>query len=152
MTTPTLTWGIKESLIAYIERLEDGSFDTSEGAARVGNEFSFTFDSQASNFDEASRNGVLQFRGSVIISGHWGAMRVEILDPRISLEGDLGELAILTKSVFSGESFAPFASLAVTAQTPHLTAAVSLAPAGQALMGQQYTVGQELSPISISWN
>ena len=152
MTTTTLTWGIKESLIAYIERLEDGVFETIAGASRTGNEFQFPLDAAASQFDTETQQGVLQFRGSVIITGHWGGMRVEINDPRITLAGDTGELSTLIKSVFGDNSYITFGTLNVTSPAPQLTAAVSLAPGGQSLMGQQYSVGQELSPLSISWS
>lgn len=151
MTTTMLTWGIKESLIAYIERLEDGVFETTSGALREGNEFLFPLDTEASDFEHETQQGTLQFRGSVIITGHWGGMRVEIHDPRITLNGTTGELETLTKSVFGADSFGTFATINVTSPAPQLTADVALAPAGQALMGQQYSVGQELSPVSISW-
>lgn len=152
MTTTTLTWGIKESLIAYIERLEDGLFETTTGASRIGNEFQFPLDEAASTFDPETQQGVLQFRGSVIITGHWGGMRVEINDPRITLSGDTGEISTLIKSVFGDDSFLTFGTLNVSAPAPKLTAGVALAAGGQSLMGQQYTVGQELSPLSISWS
>lgn len=152
MTMTTLTWGIKESLIAYIERLEDGLFETTAGASRFGNEFQFPQDEGASTFDPDTQLGVLQFRGSVIITGHWGSMRVEINDPRITLSGETGEICTLIKSVFGDDSFLTFGTLSVTAPAPKLTAGVALATGGQSLMGQQYTVGQELSPLSISWS
>lgn len=152
MTTTTLTWGIKESLIAYIERLEDGLFETTSGASRIGNEFRFTLDEAASQFDTETQQGVLQFRGSVIITGHWGSMRVEINDPRIILAGESGEIYTLIKSVFGDDTFLTFGTLNVTTPAPRLTADVALAPGGQSLMGQQYSVGQELSPLSISWS
>jgi hypothetical protein len=149
--TPTLSWGIKESLLAYIERLEDGAIDTTAGASREGNDFTFTFDETTSNFDEATGEGVLQFRGSVVLTGHWGAMRVEIHDPRLTIAGGAGEIETRTNSVISAERFETFATLTVTSPAPVLTAATALAAAGRMLLGQQYSVGQELSELRVTW-
>jgi hypothetical protein len=150
--TPTLSWGIKESLLAYIERLDDGAIDITAGASREGNEFHFTFDESSSDFNEEAGEGVLQFRGSVVLTGHWGAMRVEIHDPRLTIAGGgAGDIEIRTNSVLSGERFETFATLTVTSSGPALEATTSLAAPGQLILGQQYSVGQELSQLRVSW-
>jgi hypothetical protein len=151
-TTPVLRWGIKDSLLAYIERLEDGAIETSNGASQEGNEFFFENDQTASSFDEATGEGTLQFRGSVILSGHWGAMRVDIHDPLIAVKGNTGEIITTTKNVLSADRAEIFATFTVTAGAPQLQADVQLAAAGRMLLGQQYSVGQELSPLSVSWS
>ena len=150
-TTPTLSWGIKDSLLAYIGRIEDGLIETSAGATRDGDEFQFSFDETASSFDVDSSEGVLQFRGSVIITGHWGSMRVEIHDPRLTLVAGSGDLATSTKSVFGDDRVEAFASVNLTTPAPSLTATTALTAAGRMLMGQQYNVGQELNPLQVIW-
>jgi hypothetical protein len=150
--TPVLSWGIKDSLLAYIERLEDGAIDTSNGASRLGNEFVFENDGSESSFDESTGEGTLQFRGSVILSGHWGAMRVEIHNPQIVVKGNTGEIITTTKNVLSADRAETFATFTVTAGAPQLQADVQLAAAGRMLLGQQYSVGQELSPLTVSWS
>ncbi|MEY2698796.1 MAG: hypothetical protein RL720_752 [Actinomycetota bacterium] len=146
----TLTWGIKESLIAYIERLEDGVIETSGGASRDGDEFRFTFDSSASDYNSEKHSGSLQFRGSVLLTGHWGGMRIEVLDPLVVIVGSTGELLTTSQSVFGPDQVDVFATLIPSFETSLLTATTQLAAAGRALMGQQYEVGQDLSPLSIS--
>ena len=150
--TPSLSWGIKDSLLAYIERLEDGAITTTDGATRVGNDFHFKNDQSASHFNPEEGKGTLQFRGSVILTGHWGAMRVEIHDPQIEISGNSGVLLTTTKNVISADRSEVFATLAVSAISPVLMADVQLAAAGRMLLGQQYSVGQELSPLSVSWS
>lgn len=146
-----LTWGIKESLIAYIERIEDGVIETTGGASRIGNEFQFTVDGAASDFSSENNSGSLQFRGSVVFTGHWGGMRIEIHDPLIVLVGSTGELLTTAKSVFGPDQVDVFATLIPSIDASHVTATAQLATAGRALMGQQYEVGQELSPLQISF-
>lgn len=150
--TPVLSWGIKESLLAYIERLEDGGIEISNGAVRDGNEFRFDLDESNSQFDASTSEGTLQFRGSVILTGHWGAMRVEIHDPQIVANGASGEINTTTKNVLSADRTETFGTLTITAGAPQLHADVNLAAAGRMLLGQQYSVGQELSPLTVSWS
>jgi hypothetical protein len=151
-TKPVLSWGIKDSLLAYIERLEDGVITTSDGATRVGNDFYFDNDLSASHFDFETSKGTLQFRGSVILTGHWGAMRVEIHDPQIVMNGTSGELITTTKNVISEDRSETFATLVVSTGAHELLAEVQLAAAGRMLLGQQYSVGQELSPLKVTWS
>lgn len=150
--TPVLRWGIKESLLAYIDRLEDGAIKASAGAEYTSGTFSFAFSEGSSSFDHATAQGRLQFLGSVIITGHWGAMRVEIHDPQLFLEGSSGVLSTRTNSPISAERFETFATLSEVTHAPTLTAQVSLAAAGRMMLGQQYSVGQELDSLQVAWS
>ena len=149
---PTLRWSIKESLLAYLERIEDGKIDTTHGASFTDNTFEFVADDAAAEFNQETGEGVIQFRGSAILTGHWGAMRVEIHNPRITLTQGSGELATRTNSVISAERFEPFATLTVVSSTPVLRAHAALTAAGRMLLGQQYSVGQELSDVEVTWS
>lgn len=148
---PTLSWGIKDSLLAYIARIEDGLIETTSGASREGDNFLFSYDEAASNFDVDSSEGVLQFRGSVIFTGHWGSMRVEIHDPQLHLSGGTGELATSTKNIIGSDRVEAFATVSLLTPAPVLTASTVLTAAGRMLMGQQYNVGQELNTLQVTW-
>ncbi|MDH6239916.1 HtaA domain-containing protein [Aurantimicrobium minutum] len=150
--SPTLRWSIKESLLAYIEKIEDGQIDTTNGASFTDNTFEFVADETATQFDQETGEGIIQFRGSAILTGHWGAMRVEMHDPRITLAQGSGDLATRTNSVISAERFEPFATLTVISNAPDLRAHAALTAAGRMLLGQQYSVGQELSDVEVTWS
>lgn len=150
-SSPTLIWGIKQSLVEYVESLEDGVIDVTEPAVRDALEFHFAFDPTASSYDEETRTGTLQFRGSVVMTGYWGAMRVEVNDPKLELHDASGKLSVRTSSVFSGERFDVIAFLDVAAHQPELTASVKLTPAGPNVFGPQYQVGQEMSELRVTW-
>ena len=150
--TPVLRWGIKESLLAYIDRIEDGVIETSAGAEFSDGTFSFTFDEATSTYDSSLRLGMLQFRGSVIITGHWGAMRVEIHDPQLQVDGPTGSLSTRTNSPISAERFEEFATLSEVTSPPTLTATTNLAAAGRMMLGQQYSIGQELDSLEVVWS
>ena len=79
-------------------------------------------------------------------------MRVEIHDPQIVVKGNTGEIITTTKNVLSADRAESFATFTVSSGAPQLTAEVQLAAAGRMLLGQQYSVGQELSPITVSWS
>lgn len=150
--TPVLRWGIKESLLAYIDRIEDGVIESSAGASFSDGTFSFEFDEAQSTYDSTTANGMLQFRGSVIITGHWGAMRVEIHDPQLQIDGTTGALSTRTNSPISAERFEVFATLSEVTPSPTLSAHVNLAAAGRMMLGQQYSVGQELDSLTVVWS
>lgn len=150
--TSVLRWGIKESLLAYIDRIEDGVIETSAGAGLSYGTFTFEFDEATSTYDATAETGMLQFRGSVIITGHWGAMRVEIHDPQLHIDGTTGSLSTRTNSPISAERFEVFASLSEVTTSPTLSAHVNLAAAGRMMLGQQYSVGQELDALTVVWS
>lgn len=147
----TLIWGIKKSLLEYVEGLEDGTVEVTAPATRTGGEFTFTLDEEASDFDPATRRGILQFRGSVVLTGYWGTMRVELTDPQLSVGEIATDLLVKTSSMFTGERFDPIASVAVTTFEPELLGTTRLTSAGRLLLGEQYQVGQELSDLRVTW-
>lgn len=147
----TLHWGIKESLLAYVEGLEDGSVETVGPVIRQGNEFVFPLDQDASDFDPATRLGTLQFQGSVTLSGYWGSMRIQLTDPQLKMTDINTDLLVRVSSMFTGERFEPIAAVAVTQFEPELTGTTRLTSAGRMLLGEQYHVGQELDPLRVNW-
>lgn len=147
----SLRWGIKESLLAYVEGLEDGSVKTEGLVIREGNEFVFPLDQEASDFDPATRLGTLQFQGSVTLSGYWGSMRIELTDPQLKFTDINTDLLVRVSSMFTGERFESIAAVAVTEFEPELTGTARLTSAGRMLLGEQYQVGQELDPLRVTW-
>ena len=147
----TLVWGIKESLLGYVEGLDDGAIEVSDTVARVGNKFEFMLDVSESDYDADSRVGTLQFRGSVLLTGYAGAMRVEIKDPQLYLKGDVGGLALMASSIFTGDRFEGVALVEVTAYEPELLGRPKLTPGGPIIFGPQYQAGQELDVLRVRW-
>jgi hypothetical protein len=150
LNVSSLTWGIKTSLLEYVESLEDGAITVSAPAVREGMLCSFSLDEAASDFDADTQTGVLQSSGSVVLSGYGGQMRIELTDPRMTLQNGAGFLAIRLQSMFTGERFEPIAAVSVSATEPTLVFDAKLTPAGCSIFGPQYQAGQELSPISVS--
>lgn len=145
----TLIWGIKDSLVTYIESLKDGDIGLEGDVERKGNEFYFSFDESSSTFDESTNEGTLQFSGTVSMSGYFGAMNIVVRDPRIILRGDRGMLGVVVESVFDEPRIDPVALISVTSVDPVLIGTTMLTNEGQMLFGPQYRPGQELSPITI---
>jgi len=150
-STATLHWGIKESLLRYIDGLEDGSMQVVDPASRDGSEFTFPLDVAASDFDTQTRVGTLQFRGSVILSGHWDSLRIEVNDPQLKITNINTDLLVRVTSIFTGERFLALAAVAITEFEPELIGVTRLTSAGRSLLGEQYQVGQELAALRVTW-
>jgi len=146
----TLRWGIKQSLVAYIEKLEDGATELSGPVTRSDDEFIFACDDANAHFNFETGLGTLQFEGTVTFTGHWGGMRIAIENPRLTVAAAGAELAIRVSSVFGPEAFHPFARVNLVRANDELVGTVSLLAGGVQLMGPQYHEGQELSPLTVS--
>lgn len=144
----TLTWGIKESLLGYVESLEDGEIALEGGAGREGN--TFTFPVSEGSLDAATGEGTAQCSGTVTLSGYHGQMKIVIQDPKVTIQDGRGTLAIRVQSMFTGETFVPIAALTLAATEPGLVATATLTAQGQPFFGPQYQPGQELSPVTLS--
>ena len=68
MPASALIWPIKKSFTSYIEQLADGRIDVGDGAERVDDAFVFP----------AADDGGNRFGGSVVCSGHFGMLLLEI--------------------------------------------------------------------------
>jgi hypothetical protein len=144
-----LEWGIKDSLVRYIESLADGSITLTDSAELREAGFSFPCDFANSSYDSATATGILQFVGTVSLSGHWGALSISLSRPRLELVNGTGQLKMAQLGLFSSEPFYTFAT--VTAHDGPLGEdfAVELAPGGRAVMGEQYQVGQQLDTLRL---
>lgn len=146
-----LVWGIKRSLIEYVEGLEDGTIEIADPAGRNEHEFLFSYDASASQFDIETRTGVLQFRGAVTLRGYAGNLQIQVIDPQLRMTNVASDLLTLTRSMFTGERFDPIVTVSVEAFEPELHGKTRLTNAGRVLLGAQYQVGQEMSNLRIIW-
>lgn len=91
---PGLTWGIKRSFTSYIVGLADGRYSATDGASLTGeNRFNFV-PGAGSNFDARTGRGILKFRGTVRLSGHFNILSVTVADPWIEFHQDHALLTI----------------------------------------------------------
>ena len=145
-----LHWSVKDSLIAYISRLEDGVVEALEPATRTESGFTFVLNEVASDFNPETHTGVLQFQGTAHFTGHWGMMNITIKDPRIELTSGHGVLSIAQGGILSPEAHVPFVNVNVVPGSHPLMLTTALTAEGRGVMGEQYTVGQELSPLTLN--
>lgn len=171
-TTPGLTWGVKDSLVAYVEGLDDGAVAAEVPATRTAAGFHFPWDPDVPGDTDRSGEadvagdphggaaGELRFRGAVRFAGHWGALAVELRDPRVVWDGAAGTLLFRDGG---RDRWTPFADL--TARTaeggaseagPVGDAAVVVARAaltgyGRLLLDGQYPVGTALNDVRIDF-
>ncbi|GGC98912.1 hypothetical protein GCM10011512_27280 [Tersicoccus solisilvae] len=155
-----LTWGIKDSLIAYVEGPAAGEVEVADPANRTEEGFHFPWAATDVATDPvtapaAAGDGSYVFTGSVRFTGHWGALDVLLADPRITLTGRTGELAVRDRGHRDPTATLVIADLALVddavegadARTLELTA--TLTAHGRFLLGAQYRIGEELAPVRL---
>lgn len=162
-TTPGLTWGVKDSLVAYVAGLDDGAVAAEAPATRTAEGFHFPWDADA-DADGDAATGELRFRGAVRLAGHGGALAVDLRDPRVVWDGATGSL--LVRDGAGRDRWTPFADLAaVPDPTPGdardgrpeparedgaVVARAALTGYGRLLLGGQYAVGTALDDVRIT--
>jgi hypothetical protein len=149
MSSFELQWSVKDSLIAYISGLEDGTVEALAPATRTDSSFSFPLNEVASDFNPETHTGVLQFQGTAHFTGHWGMMNITVKDPRIELTSGHGVLSIAQGGILSPEVHVPFVNLNVVPGSHPLMLTAALTAEGRGVMGEQYSVGQELSTLTL---
>jgi hypothetical protein len=154
-TAEGLVWAVKESLISYVERLDDGAVEVISPATR--SEAGFWFPTAEASADPVGDGAptVLQFLGAVRLTGHWGMLDVELRDPRIELDCGHGTLFVRDRGSRDPEARLSLADLTVGGTTAENGSAVVEATAtltghGRLLLGGQYAVGEPLSPLRIT--
>lgn len=83
-----LIWGVKASLLQYIQRMPDGAVDVDPPAVAMGNTHDFSFP-----LAEQSAQDRLRFSGGLRCSGHGGLLRIDIVDPELAAEDSADPLA-----------------------------------------------------------
>jgi hypothetical protein len=153
-TTAGLAWAVKDSLLSYVEGLDDGSVEVVEPASRSDAGFWFPTAEPGADPVEAAAPTVLQFLGTVRLTGHWGMLDVELRDPRVELDGPHGTLFVHDRGSRDPEARVPFADLTLGTTAGRGSAVVEAAAAltghGRLLLGGQYAVGEPLSPLLIT--
>lgn len=92
MPASALIWPIKKSFTSYVEQLSDGRIDVGEGAERVDDGFVFP---------AADGHGD-RFGGSVVCSGHFGMLLVEIRGVEVLQSGNGAVLTIDDEDIPEG--------------------------------------------------
>jgi hypothetical protein len=157
MVQPGLTWNVKDSFVSYVEALDDGEAEALSPASRQEAGFHFPWDEAARLQDPVSFSGALQFLGAVRFAGHWGALDVELRDPRIELAGGLGTLLVRERGGLDSGKMLPFAGLEAGPSVEEadgyllLELRAALTGHGRLLLGGQYAVGQPLSPLQVAF-
>lgn len=144
-----LRWGVKESLLRYIQSLSDGEISLVEPALWDGALLSFPLDRVHDNFDEDSLSGEIHFSGQALLSGHWGAMRIEFVRPEIHLVDGVGELRLAQLGLFDQRSSFPMVNLQSQGPDAPWTFDATLTAEGRLVLGEQYEVGELLSPVFV---
>lgn len=154
-----LTWGIKRSFVRYLSFLPDASMSIDNGAEATNGSF-FTFKPNGAELDPQTGRGTLRFTGEVRMSGHGGMMRLQLLNPWITLTPEGATLSVSTPGSSGSDSdTTPKGIVLVTLKLPHLDnmgagllwqdVPTFLTTDGAALFNDQYPVGQEMDPLFI---
>ncbi|GAA1635218.1 HtaA domain-containing protein [Georgenia ruanii] len=161
-TTAGLTWAVKESLVTYVEGLADGMVDTLAPASRTADGFWFPLSAEDPGPAAGHPRSAWQFLGTVRLSGHWGALDVELRDPRVEFGGGHGTLLIRERGGRDADARLPLADLVPGGPAAAgdgkpagvgmstLELAASLTGHGRLLLGGQYGVGEPLSTLRVS--
>lgn len=149
--TATIRWAVKESLHEYLGTLEDATIEVTGDIERDG--VHFVLRANDANFDWDSLTGTVQFTGSIVFSAYAGAMRIELTNPKLQLTGDTGVLWVQQGGFFGSPTHITLADLTRAATQSGASGTVfdaSLTFTGRSVLGEQYQVGQALSPITLT--
>jgi hypothetical protein len=143
-----LTWGIRESLLGYIDLLPDGSVTLSDGVSGSA-EGPFAFPSQEILYEHQSCTGTLKFHGSVAIKGHGGILSADLEQPWIELSHPEAKLSGLLGG--RREDLVNFVLDAPANENGQLVWASTtyLTKAGAVWLGGHYVEGEEMDPLRI---
>lgn len=146
-----MTWGIKDTLVSYVEELDDGSVEVHAPAVRTEGAFFFPWDETGAG-RPGDTAGELRFQGGVRLTGYWGALDVELREPRVEWDGDAGTLLVRERA---GGGWLRLATLELGAARADDDAVVREASAaltgvGALLLGGPYRPGTPLSPLTIA--
>ncbi len=154
-TTPvpgSLNWGVKASFREYVTGpIAHGSVSVSAGAGVAGGGYWFPQSSAGLTADAA----VIGYRGTVIFSGHSGALTLRISDPTVRITSSSAGVL----SVVVGGSRVDFATLDLAAATvttdatgarTYSAAPATLTAAGAANFAGFYPAGTALDPVTFT--
>jgi len=148
-----LTWGIKRSFVRYLSSLPDAQVSATDGAEIIeGSLFHFTPD--GGSFDPGTRTGTLRFRGDVRLSGHYGMMFVQLLDPWIEFTADgaaltIGEPGDENRYALVTLQAAPDSPVDANGSLLWEGVQTALTAEGSQTFNDQYPAGQPMDPLFI---
>jgi len=156
----TLTWGFKESFRSYLtSTIAHGEWVVADGATYETPNFSWT---GTGSLDPETQTGDVAFDGSVLFTGHDGALQTTIANPRVVLSADGAVLMLdITGTTQSGAEVnslgVEFATLDLSSVTPEENGdaltwnaiPAVLTEAGSAAFGT-YAAGEALDPVTLS--
>jgi hypothetical protein len=156
-----LTWGIKRSFIRYLAGVPDAVVSAAIGADVVEGDL-FNFAPVPNNPDSFSGRCSYDFRGDVRLRAYYGMLFLQLLTPRIDINGDMAILSVATGSAqaepASEAACTQYVQLAIltdvhTQQVGQdflwFSNQVRLTPDGSAFFNDQYPEGQEMDPVFI---
>lgn len=133
---PHLCWGLKESLRSYLQLVPDGAVECRDGAVQT-EDGAFEFPPVAGRAAE--------FRGTVLLTGHGGAMQIELSDPQVEEEAGASFL-----SVRQGATRLRVAALLRPLLPDESDGSpTTLTADGAHWLGDFYAPGDELDPIAL---
>jgi hypothetical protein len=143
-----LTWGIRESLLGYIDFLPDGTVTLSEDVGR-SSDGPFTFHSQDIVYEHQSCTGTFKFHGRVSLAGHGGMLSADLEQPWIEVSHAQANLSGLLAG--RREELVKF-----VLDTPHSedgrlvwASPTYLTKAGASWLGGHYAEGEEMDPLRL---
>lgn len=157
----SLTWGIRDSFVSYIEgSIAKGKVST-QGTTRTGGDFRWGGGTGA--YNEAGGQGRTSFPGAVTVTGHGDVLRLTFSSPRVVLSGTGGTLVLdVVGTTIDGDKFekrgVAFASLATGAGSRSTAGGAvtwtgvpaTLTAAGASAFSGFYAAGEKLDPVSFT--
>jgi hypothetical protein len=147
-----LVWGIKASLIQYVEHTEDGQVTVSGGAERIPGTDNFRFAFLSADLSAQGHVVQAEYRGTINIRAYAGMLEVVVRDPLITFSGN-GAAVFIESDLHRAERFPvavgdlkmpnPGNGSGVWCQVP-----MRLTAEGASWLGEHYFLGQEVDPIT----
>lgn len=148
-----LTWGIKQSFVAYVRGTPGARGSATDGAALVGGD-RFHFPADPAVSAGAAGGRLLTFRGDVRFSGHGGLLYVRIAHPWLRIADGSGELTVEDLYETPGAERILLATMRLTRlpASPGLETwygtDVVLSPAGTGLFDDVYGPGEPFDSLT----
>lgn len=152
---PCLIWGIKESFISYLMGLGDSQYFENDGAVFVEPNLVRFALGDVSRWDDKTGLGVVEFRGTVVLSAHAGLLYVGITDPWVEFFEHRALLSVLEPESSKRIPLVTADTSGVLTGTDGgrwVDMPTQLCEEGTVLFNGQYPPGTPMSPLTITLN
>jgi hypothetical protein len=138
-----LNWAVKESFLAYVRGLPDGTIESFAGCEAMDGTFAFPC--------ESCDEGVLSFYGGVQLKGFAGMLDVRLAAPMVEGRGTSRKLTALVgpRSIAARVVIATIESADEFRVGEPWVATPKLTYQGVRTFGDVYQVGTELAPLVV---